>query len=235
MGSLINGALIAIGGIIGVFIKKGLREDIKEILTDVLGILLLLVGLVGIIPTIINVNDSKLVQGDLLLLIISMIVGAFFGQLIDIDKHLNNFGMALEKKLHRPGFSKGFIAGSIFFCVGAMAIVGSLTEGLTGDPSVLVSKSIIDFVTAIILASTLGYGVIFASIPIILYEGGITLLAGVLQPFMTELLINQVCMVGYAIIFCIGINFLEIRKIKTANLIPALIIPVIYYLIMKLF
>lgn len=235
MGCLINGALIATGGLIGLLIKKGLKPDMKEILVDILSIILIIVGIVGIIPTMIKINDGKLVCNYLLLLIISLIIGTFFGQLIDIDKHLNHFGMFLESKMHKPGFSKGFISGSIFFCVGAMAIVGSLTEGLTGDISILISKSCIDFVTAIIFGSTLGFGVMFAAFPIIIYEGAITLLAGVLSPYMTTELVDQICMVGYAIIFCIGIDFLDVKRIKTANLIPSLLIPIIWFLIMKLF
>ena len=235
MGSLINGALIVVGGFIGLIIKKGLKDDMREILVDVLGVLLIIVGIVGIVPTMISVQDGKLITSDLLLLIISLIVGAFVGQLINIDKHLNNLGMRLETKMKKPGFSRGFVAGTIFFCVGAMAIVGSLTEGLTGDPSILISKSIIDLITAVIFGSTMGFGVMFSAIPIIIYEGALTLLAKVLEPYMTELLINQICMVGYAIIFCIGIDFLDLKKIKSANLIPALFVPIIYFLICSLF
>ena len=235
VGSLINGALIVLGGAIGLLIKKGLKEEMKEILIDVLGVILLIVGIVGIIPTMLHIEDGKLVEEGLLLLILSLIIGTFIGQLIDIDKYLNNFGLFIERKINKPGFSKGFITGSIFFCVGAMAIVGSITEGLTGDYSILVSKSFIDFVTAIIFGSTLGFGVMFAAIPIIIYEGALTLLANVLSPYVTAQLTNDICMVGYAIIFCIGINFLDIKKIKTANMIPALLIPIVWFLIMKLF
>ncbi len=126
------------------------------------------------------------------------------------------------------GFAKGFITASLVFSVGAMAILGSLNEGLRGDSSVLLVKSTIDFITAIILGSTLGAGVPFSGVTVFLYQGAITIAAGFIAPIVSDELLGMICMVGYCIVICIGTNFLGATKIKTANLLPALFGPVIY-------
>lgn len=162
-----------------------------------------------------------------LLLLVSLVLGCLAGELLRIDDRLSGLGDAVEKRVHIEGFSQGFITASIITCVGAMSIVGALNEGLTGNNEVLLVKSTLDFVTCLVLASSLGIGVAFAAVPTLIYQGAITLCAGFLAPYISDDLLNMICMVGYAIVICIGLNLLMNAKIKTANLLPAMVVPVL--------
>jgi uncharacterized membrane protein YqgA involved in biofilm formation len=143
---------------------------------------------------------------------------------------LNDLGDIVEQKTGKGDFSKGFVSATLVFCVGAMSIVGALNEGLSGDANVLYVKAMLDFTTAIILTSTLGFGVGFAAIPVFVLQGSITLLAHQISPYLEGDLLKNTCMVGYALVLCIGVNFVVNAKIKVANLLPALLIPVLYRL-----
>lgn len=240
MGALINFGTIIIGGILGVLLKKRVKTELTDLLINVMGICLIFVAIIGIIPTMIKVNDdNSLETSGVLLLIISMFIGAVCGYLLKINDNLDKFGNWVERKFKLKSFSTGFVPGTLFFCIGAMAIVGSIEEGVYGKYDVLLSKSVIDFVTALALAATLGYGVIFSSIPILIYEGILTLCAKGLESSLNNVLgqniLNGVCMVGYAIILAIAFNMMGIKKIKSGDLVPAMLVPIIYYLILSLF
>jgi len=174
-------------------------------------------------------GDGKLHDRGALLLTISLVLGCAIGELIKIDDGLNRMGEAFEKKFGASGLAQGFIAGSLIFAVGAMTVVGAINDGLSGDHTILFTKTVLDFVTSIILATTLGIGVIFAAIPVFIVQGTFSMLAFVLAPYVTDEPIRLFSMVGYAIVLTIGINFFADTKIKVANLLPALLIPIIYY------
>ena len=231
-GTIVNAVGIVVGGLIGISIKKGLPERIEKIVTLMLGLSVTIIGMGGLITSMITVGEGgKLVSSGELLLFISLVVGSSLGEWWNIDGGLEKMGKAIERKIGTEGFSKGFISASLLFCVGAMAIIGALNDGLRGDSSVLLIKSALDFTTSIIMGSSLGISVCFSAIPVFLYQGLISLGAGYISPFVSNEMLSSVCLVGFTIVLCIGINFFEVIKIKTANMLPALAIPIIYHLI----
>lgn len=228
MGTVVNGVSVALGGLIGLLIRKGLPERVEKTAMKLLGLAVFIIGLEGVITSMITVEAGKLAAGGSLLLIASLVLGGVVGELLDVDGGLNRCGKRIERRFGKEGFAKGFINGSLIFCVGAMAIVGALNDGLAGDPEILFIKSMLDFICAIILGSTLGFGVIFSFIPVVIYQGGITLLSVWISPLVSQPLLDAVCMVGYAVVMCIGINFLEFTAVRTANLLPALAVPIVW-------
>jgi uncharacterized protein len=235
MGTLINVAAIIVASILGVLLKKGLPEKIQKGVMLALGLGLSALSLGWFIKDFLTIDQSTLISSGDLLIIVSLVIGVIIGEWIDIDYRLNSWALGVEKKYNLPPLAKGFISATLIFCVGAMAIVGSIQDGLTGDITILVIKSALDFVTAMILASILGIGVIFSAVSVLLYQGLIYLLASSAQGFLTAEMIKALSMIGNILLIAIGINFMEIKKIKVANLLPSLLVPIIYYLVISLF
>lgn len=229
-GVLFNGAAVLFGGLIGLLFKKGIPESIENSINKAMGIVVIIIGFNGVVSNMFMIgSDGILHSTGELLLVVSFAIGTLAGEVMRLDDKINVFSNKIEQRFHIEGFTSGFITGSSIFCIGAMGIIGSLNSGLTGDHSTLITKSIIDFVTAIVLAASLGYGVMFSFIPVVLYQGTISLLSGVLSNILVGELLVQVCMVGYTLIICVGLNLLTNMKIKTVNMLPSLLIPVIYY------
>ena len=228
-GTLVNTAAVVAGGLIGFFLGHGLNEKIEKSVTCVLGIATCVIGANGLITTMISVDPAsgKLSSAGELFLLVCLAVGAVLGEVLNIEDRLGGLGDWIERRFRASNFSRGFVSASILFCVGAMTIIGSINDGLYGDSSLLLVKSALDFVAAIILASTLGIGVPFAAVTVLVYQGALTLSAGLLAPVLVGELRSNICMVGYAIVLCIGINFFGVVRIKTANLLPALLLPVV--------
>ncbi len=222
MGTIINALAILVGGALGLLFRKRFPERVAQTTLQVLGLFTLVVGL------------SMAIQGsELILILVSLAAGAILGEWINIEDRLERLGVWLEKKLHITEGSpaKGFIYASLLFCVGSMAIVGSITDGLKGDPSILVTKAMMDGIISIPFAAGMGYGVLGSSVPVLLYQGSLTLLSWKLQSFFTPEMIRELTSVGGIIVMGIGINILGLQKIRVSNLIPALIfIVVILYL-----
>ena len=213
-GTLVNAAAIAAGGCVGLLLKKGVKGSHQDSINKALGVAVLVLGLNGVISSMFTVNaDGTLASSGELLLIISLVLG----------------------RLHLSGFAQSFVNGALIYCVGAMAIIGALNDGLRGDASVLYIKSLLDGISSVVLGATLGPGVIFAALPVLVYQGAISLLAGALEPFLAGELLGQICGVGYCLVLCIGINFLGMTKIKTANMLPALLVPVLWSFLQPLF
>ncbi len=232
MGTIVNAAAVALGGLIGLLLRRGISEKLEKTSMKMLGLSVFIIGINGTITSMITIGeDGALSSNGSLLLIASLVIGGVLGELMDVDGKLNRAGKRIEARFGKEGFAKGFINASLIYCIGAMAIIGALNDGLTGDSSVLFIKSALDFVCSVILGSTLGFGVIFAAVPVFIYQGAITLFAGFLSPLISGDMLNGICMVGYAIVLCIGINFLEFTDIRTANLLPALLVPVVYSLV----
>lgn len=228
-GTIINCAAIIGGGIIGLLIKKGINKSYESGINNALGIGVLIIGFNGVISSMFTVGDTgSVASSGELILIISLVTGTLLGEMLHLDAHLNGLSDKIEQKFHLTEFTRGFVSSTVLFCVGAMAIIGALNDGLTGESTVLIVKSTLDFTSSIILAASLGAGVIFSFIPTLLYQGGITLLAGYLNNILQGELLSQISMVGYAIILCIGINFIFPVKIKTVNMLPSILIPVVY-------
>ena len=228
-GTLVNVIAVIAGGSIGILLKKGIRSEIMENVMKAEGIAVLIIGMNGVLTNMLSVGENgKITENGGLLLLISLALGTFFGEIIKLDDRINGIGKTIESKVK----SDGFVSAFVIFCVGSMSIIGSVNDGLSGDTEVLFVKSALDFITAAVLASTMGIGVVFACVPLFVYQGGISLFASQIKPLIENCpeMLTQFSMVGYAIIMCIGVNFIAGTKIKTANLLPAMLVPVLYNL-----
>ena len=221
IGALINAAAIIVGSIIGLLLKGRIPGNFADNIIRVIGLCSCVIG-VGIA-----------INGDPMLLVVSLVLGVFFGELFRIDDSLNNLGLWMQKKLSRKEekstFAEGFVTATLLFCVGAMAVIGSIESGLGNDRSIIFTKSILDGITSMVLASTLGLGVLFAAVPVLIYQGGIESFAGALQSVLTEPLVAQISAVGGVMILGIGFNLVMNTKIKIANLLPGFLVAVGYY------
>ena len=236
-GTIVNALTIIVGGLLGLAFKKGLPKSVEENIPNFVGTGVVIIGLNGILTSMLSVNPEtgRISSSGELVLVLSLAIGGIVGELLRIDDRINAGGLAIERKFGAEGFAKGFVSGSMLFCIGAMAIVGALADGLSGDSSTLFVKAILDGITSIVFAATLGYGVLFSSIPILIYQGSISLCAGLLSGVLVGALLDQICMVGYCIVFLIGTNMLGATKVKTSNLLPAMLGPVLYNLIVSAF
>lgn len=237
VGTVVNTVAVIAGGIAGTLLRSGIPERYKKIVMQGIGLSVLFIGISGTIKEMLTIIDgNKLDRQFIMLMIFSLVIGGLLGEFLKIEERLEGLGLWFQQRL--PGksgsFSTGFVTASLVYCVGAMAIVGSLEDGLTGNPSTLFAKSILDGVSAIIFSATLGIGVAFSALPVLVYQGSITLLAGVVKPWLTEAVISQMSLVGGILIFAIGINLLEIKKINVGNLLPAIFLPMFYYIIRSL-
>ena len=233
-GTLVNCAAVIAGGSIGLIFKKGIKDSYTESVNKSLGLAILIIGLNGVISNMFSVADGKISSSGELLLVVYLVIGTLFGEMLKLEQRFNGFCTKIESKFKAGGFASGFVNGTVLFCVGAMAIIGSINDGLRGDSSVLFVKSALDFTTAIIFGATLGFGVIFTFIPLLIYQGGITLLAGSLSGILQGDVLTQLCAVGYSIIMAIGINFIFDKKFKTLNMLPSIFLPVVYHYIIVL-
>lgn len=221
LGTIVNTIAVIIGAGIGMFLKKGIPEKLADTMMKGLGLCTLFLGISGSL-------DGQ----NSLILIISIVAGALIGEEIDLDAKLNQLGQWLENKFKSKDGSKvsiaeGFVSASLLFCVGAMTIVGSLQSGLQGNHEMLFNKSMLDFVAAIIFASTMGVGVILSAAFVLVYQGAITLLAQWVAPVLSDVVIAEMNCVGSVIIIGIALNLLGITKLKVMNYVPAIFIPII--------
>lgn len=237
IGTVVNVIAIIAGAAAGSLIRGGLPEKFKNIIMQGVGLAVLFIGLSGALQGLFTVTGGGLERQFVMLMIFSMVIGGIAGELLQIEARLEKTGKWFEKKLSRPEstFAQGFITASLVYCVGAMAIVGALEDGLTGNATTLFSKAILDGVTAVIFAAGMGMGVALSALPVLVYQGGITLLAGAIRPLLTATVIQQMSLVGGVLIFAIGLNLLEIIRIKVGNLLPAIFIPLFYHILLVLF
>lgn len=232
MGTLINVGAIILASILGVLLKKGLSEKIQKAVIFSIGLGLFALSLGWFIKDFIVIStDLSITTRYDLLMIISLVLGTIIGTWIDIDEKINKFALKFETKFKLPPIAKGFVTATLIFSVGAMSITGSIQDGLGQGMTTLLVKSTLDFFTGMILASALGIGVIFSAIVVLIYQGGITLLAAFLSAYMTPEMILTISMIGNLMLIAIAFNFMEIAKVKVANLLPALLIPIIYLII----
>jgi hypothetical protein len=221
LGSLVNGAAIVLGGSVGLVLKKGLSDRIAKAVMNALALCVLYIGVSGMLK-----------GENVLITILSMVFGTLVGEWIDLDEKINQLGDAIEQKVSSPGekvsVSKGFVTASLLFCVGAMAIVGALQSGLTGNHDTLFAKSLIDGIAAIVMASSLGIGVLLSAGLVLVYEGGITLFANVLAPLLTDSVINEMTCVGSLLIVGLALNMLKLTNLKIMNYAPAVFFPILF-------
>jgi len=226
LGTIVNSLAIAGGSLVGLLFKKGIPEKYNQTVMQAMGLCVILIGIKGALGC-----------NDLLMIIISCALGALIGERIGIENLLEKLGNFLQKKISSTGtgFSAGFVTASLMYCVGSMAIVGSLESGLTGNHATLFAKATIDGIVSVILSSSLGIGVLFSSVSVFLYQGTITLLAGLLKPLLIPAVISQMSAIGGVLIVGLGLNMFREKKIKVGNMLPAIFIPLIYYFILTLF
>lgn len=230
LGVLVNAVAVIVGGTVGLILKKGIPSRITDTLMKAIGLCVLYIGITGFfgeIPQ--NVSGGKFT----LILIISMIFGTAAGALIKLEDRFKKLTEKLEARLGGKGndISRGFIAACLMFCIGAMTVVGSLNAGINGDNSILYSKSLLDLISSIILASTLGIGVPLSFIFVLIYQGGIVLLSGVIAPILTDYCIAMISTVGACLIVGLALNVLGITKLKIMDMTPALFLPLVLCLI----
>ena len=223
LGTIVNAAAIIAGSLIGLLFSKGIPDNYKEIVMGGVGLSVILIGI-----------KSALVSDNLIIVILSVILGALIGEFLKIETRLESLGKYLESKVaarssDTSSFARGFVTASLVFCVGSMAIVGSLESGLTGNHQTLFAKSILDGVTSIIFASAMGLGVMFSSAAVFLYQGLITLTAVLMKNLLVPETISQMTSVGGLLILAIGLNLLKITTIRVGNLIPGIFLPLLWY------
>lgn len=224
LGTFVNAGAIILGAVVGILLRTGIAQRFRNIIMQGLGLAVALIGLRMALKT----NNE-------LIIIFSLVIGGFIGEAINIDLFLQRVGHRLNSliKTGESEFVKAFVSTTLIYCVGAMSIMGSLESGLTGQHTILYAKAVIDGFSAIIFASTMGLGVIFSSLSVIVYQGSITLLAGSVKTLMTEPVLNEMTAAGGILILAIASNVLEIKEFKVANLLPAvliaIIITIIYY------
>lgn len=225
LGTIVNVIAIIMGTLIGLFLKGGIPQKISSSIMDGLALCIIYIGISG-----------SLKGNNVLLIIISIALGAIIGESIDIDKRILDLGNKIENRFKSDNsrIAEGFVTSSLLFSVGAMAIVGSLENGLTGNCSTLFVKSMLDGISSIIFASTLGIGVIFSSVIVFIYQGTLTIAASYLKPVLITSVVNNMTAVGSLLILGLGLNMLKVTKIKVANLLPAIFIPIIYQLILNI-
>ncbi len=240
LGTLANMAAIIGGAAVGLILKEVLRQRFKDTIMNALGLAVLFIGISGSLQGLLIVTKDGIDTANIMLMIISLALGAFIGELIDIEARLERIGEFIKASLKVKGekgqnFVEGFVSSSLLFCIGAMAIIGALKDGLTGDASMLYAKAVIDGTVSIFIASTLGMGVFFSAIPLGIYQGLITLLAKYIEPYLNDRLILNISFIGSVLIFGIGINMIFGKKIKCGNILPAVLIPILYELIRNIF
>ena len=225
-GTIVNVIAVILGSLIGLFLKKGIPLRFSDSIMKAVALCVIYIGIDGCM------------QGEkTLVTIISMAVGALLGELLKLDDRINSLGSKIEKKVSKnkeneSTIAKGFVTASLLFCVGAMAIVGSLESGINGNHEILFSKSLLDFISSIIFSASMGIGVMFASAFVFVYQGAITLLAQFIGPYLSDVVIAEMTCTGSILIIALGLNMLGVTKLKVMNYVPAVFLPILLCLFM---
>ncbi len=236
IGTIVNVIAVILGGIAGLLFGKKIKEEIRDSLMKTAGVAVIFIGVSGALSGLLKMSgDGTLTTDGSLMMIISLIIGTLLGELIKIEARLDKFGEWLKIKAHATedgGFVGAFVNTSLIICVGAMAVVGAIEDGINRDPATLFAKALLDFLIVIVMTSTLGKGCIFAFIPIGIFQGTITALSQFAGPlFSVGTVISDMSLVGNVLIFCVGINICFGKKFRVGNMLPSLIIAIIYSLI----
>ena len=231
MGTLINAIAIVIASIIGLMFKSKLNIHITNQLKLVMGLVLMLMGIGWFVRDFITYDGVTFQTQHELLILLSIIIGTLIGSLLKLDERFRGFIKNIEMKHKLPPIAEGFITASLIFCIGAIAILGVFQDVIEGNLTLLYIKSILDFITAMILASTLGFGVLLSFISVLIYQGLIMLIAIFFAPFLPPDFMVMIGLVGNILIVALSLDFLEIKSIKVLNMLPSLIIPILYVVI----
>lgn len=234
IGTAANVAAIVAGGCIGLTLRGGLKEHYQQAIIRTLGLCTLFIGVAGALPGLVRVEGGSLAgvpMGQTLGMILSLALGTLLGERLDFEGKMERLGAWLKARAAREGdstFIQGFVTASLTVCIGAMAIVGAIQDGLSGDPSTLFTKSILDFMIVMIFAAAYGRGAIFSALPVGVLQGAVTLCAGLLAPVFSQDIIDNLSFLGSILIFCVGINLAFGSRFRVANMLPALVIGAVY-------
>ena len=229
LGTIINTGAIAAGGLVGILFGRFLKENVQDTLSKCCGVSTLMIGIAGTLEKMLTLENGAISGGGSMLLVLCLTVGGVIGELLNLEGAFECFGRWLKEKTGNAkdkGFVNAFVTASLTVCIGAMAIVGSIQDGLTGDYSVLATKAVLDFIIIMVMSCSLGPGAAFSAIPVAILQGSVTALAGLVRPVMTEAALDNLSLVGSVLIFCVGINLLWGKKIRVANLLPAIVLAV---------
>ena len=228
-GTVINSVSIVAGGITGHFAGKLFRQEQQESLNKACGVSVLFIAIAGAMEGMLQIDGSTISSGKSMLVVLCLALGTMIGELIGIENGFEQFGEWLKRKTGNSGdvgFVNAFVTTSLTVSIGAMAIVGAIQDGLLGDYSTLAVKSVLDFIIVAVMTSSMGKGAAFSAIPVFVFEGCITLLAKLVSPVMTETAVAYLSLIGSVLIFCIGINLVWGKKLKVANMLPAVLLAI---------
>lgn len=229
LGTIINSVAIIVGGVFGLLFGKILNERIQDSLQKASGICVLFIGIAGAMEGMLKLSGSSLSAGRSMLIVASLALGALVGEILNIEHGFERFGEWLKVKTGNAkdkSFVEGFVTASLTVCIGAMAVVGSIKDGISGDYSILATKAILDFIIIMVMTCSLGKGCIFSAIPVAVFQGLITALARLIKPLMTDGALANLSLIGSILIFCVGVNLVWDKRIKVANLLPSLVFAV---------
>lgn len=237
LGTIVNVGAVVLAALLGMLFKGGIKEKYQGMIFSALGLSTMFIGASGTLGEMFTVSGGKLSTQGTMLLFLSLVVGGLIGEAVSIEDRLENVGEWIKKKVKAENDNKfvdGFVDATLVICIGAMAIMGSLQDGLTASHETLFVKSALDFFFIMIMASTMGIGTMFSAFPLGIYQGGITLAAGLIAPYMSDTLISNLSLVGSVMIFCIGANFVFGKKFKVGNMLPSLLGPIVYEIAMNI-
>ena len=229
MGTIINSAAIVLGGAAGLLFGRFLKKRLQESLNMACGVSVLFIGIAGAMEGMLQLREGGLQSGQALMVVLCLAFGALVGEAVDIESRFERFGEWLKQKTGNAkdkSFVDGFVTASLTVCIGAMAIVGAIQDGISRDWSILATKGILDFVIILVMTCSLGKGCLFSAIPVFVFEGAMTLLAALIRPLMTEAALANLSLIGSILIFCVGLNLVWGKKVRVANLLPAIVFAV---------
>ena len=231
LGTIINVMAILVGGVIGLVFRRAISARYQETLMQAIGVCILFVGIGGAVQEMMTVTADRLQSSGTMMIVISYAVGSLLGEWINLERRIEQFGSWLKVKTgnaREKRFVDGFVSASLTVCVGAMAVVGSIQDGISGNHSTLALKALLDMVIVCVMSASLGRGCLFSAIPVGIFQGTVTLLARAVQPVMTEAALANLSLTGSILIFCVGVNLLWEKKLKVANMLPSILIAVVY-------
>ena len=231
LGTVLNAAGIVVGGLMGMAFGRFLSERVQETLNMACGVSVLFLGIAGAMEGMLSIHDGALSSGGTMMIVGSLALGGLVGELIDLERLFERFGQWLKVKTgnaKEQRFVEGFVTASLTVCVGAMAIVGAIEDGMFGDWSILAAKAVLDLIIVLVMTCSLGKGCIFSAVPVALLQGAVTALARVIRPIMTDAALANLSTVGSILIFCVGLNLVWGKKVRVANLLPAVVFAVIF-------
>ena len=240
LGTIVNCGTVAVGTTLGLFLKGGLPKRFEKTIMSALALCAFFIGIGGVLSQMLVFEDGAFSTRYTMLMVLCLAIGAMIGEALDIERRLEGIGEWFKRRIPTKGdspstFVEAFVSASLLFCVGAMSIVGAMEDGLNGNPSILFAKSVMDGVASVVFTASLGAGVYLSILAVLVYQGGITLLAGFIRPFLSDLLIGQMSCIGSVLIFAIGFNLLDSKKIKVGNLLPAMFLPILFLWLKGLF